>query len=119
MKKQGKFQSLVILVLLLARFSFGCQPPVDLVELPNEPTAFEIIAVHPEHGAAGDRVTIEGIGFQKEEVANTVLFNGTAAAVEQANENYLEVIVPKGGSTGNIVVVVNGTEVEGPVFIYE
>ena len=60
----------------------------------------------PKQGGVGAAVTIQGQGFSPVPSENTVLFNGTAAAVTSATNSILQVTVPSGATTGPISVTV-------------
>jgi YD repeat-containing protein len=63
-----------------------------------------IIDFNPASGPAGTVVTIFGTGFDATPGANTVTFNGTAAAISSASPTGLVATVPPGATTGAIAV---------------
>ena len=69
-----------------------------------------ILDFTPGAGGAGTSVTIYGTGYNTTPSANTVRFNGVAAAVTAATKTQLTVTVPTGATTGPITVInTNGT----------
>ena len=63
-----------------------------------------IVDFNPAAGPAGTVVTIFGTGFDATPAANTVTFNGTAAAISSASPTELVATVPPGATTGAIAV---------------
>jgi YD repeat-containing protein len=63
-----------------------------------------IIDFNPAAGPAGTVVTIFGTGFDSTSGANTVTFNGTAAAITSASPTEIVATVPLGATTGAIAV---------------
>jgi YD repeat-containing protein len=63
-----------------------------------------ISALTPSGGPPGTLVMISGSGFSPAAVQNAVSFNGVTAAVSSATANTLQVIVPKGATTGLVAV---------------
>jgi YD repeat-containing protein len=63
-----------------------------------------IIDFNPAAGPAGTVVTIFGTGFDSTSGANTVTFNGTAAAITSASPTELMATVPFGATTGALAV---------------
>ena len=70
----------------------------------DAPRFLEITGVEPAAGKPGDRVVINGIGFEAEPQANSVSFESAIkrAEVLSVNGTQLEVIVPEGARTGTI-----------------
>ncbi len=77
-----------------------------------------IVSITPASGAVGDTVTINGTNFKTTSSGNTVKFNGTVATVTSANSTQLLVIVPAGGTTGNITVATSDGPSNGILFTY-
>lgn len=76
----------------------------------NASTQLSIVAFSPNHGKAGDSVTIIGSAFIANAAQNTVNFNGTPATVSTATATTLVAVVPAGATTGPISVSnANGT----------
>jgi YD repeat-containing protein len=75
----------------------------------SSPSALAILGFSPAQGSVGQTVVIQGQKFSTTPSANTVQFNGTAAAVSAATANNLTVTVPTGGTTGLISVTVGTT----------
>jgi YD repeat-containing protein len=68
----------------------------------------KILNFYPQSGLPGATVVIQGLGFSTTAGQNTVLFNGTAAAVASATQTRLAVIVPAGATTGLMSVTTPG-----------
>lgn len=66
--------------------------------------AVSLINLSPAAGAVGDQVILQGTGFSPNASQNTVLFNGTSAAVATATATQLTVSVPSGASSGAVSV---------------
>jgi len=64
----------------------------------------------PDTGAAGDTVTIAGTGFGAQQGSSTVTFNGVSAQAQSWSNTNIVVTVPKGTTSGPLVVTVNGTQ---------
>ena len=63
-----------------------------------------ILAVSPDRGAPGIRVTLYGKGFAPTPADNQVAFNGVAAAVTAATGSTLTTVVPPGATTGPVTL---------------
>jgi hypothetical protein len=75
-----------------------------------------VTAIKPLTGGKGTRVRISGSGFDGVLTGNYVEFNGKAALVVKAGEDYVIAIAPEEVSTGPLSVTVNKQKVVGPVF---
>lgn len=73
-----------------------------------------VTGVKPLSAKPGDTITITGTHFNPDPSGDTVKFNGNAAHVQKATSDTLNVIVPKGNTTG--VITVNGISAPGPAF---
>jgi hypothetical protein len=100
----------IVALLLLSTACKKNNPPV--APIPG------ITAISPASGGPGTVVTISGAGFDPAPNANTVKFNGTAAAVNNASSTSLVVVAPAGGSTGPVTVGTKGGTANGPTFTY-
>ena len=69
--------------------------------------ALAILNFVPQSGSIGTTVTIQGQNFSSTASANTVTFNGTAAAIVSATSTSLVVTVPTTATTGTIGLTVN------------
>jgi len=78
-----------------------------------------IVSVSPKTASEGAIITILGRNLSPKQEDNIVKFNGTEAIVLEASAGELKVIVPDGGSTGNLTINVLGKELIGGVFTYE
>ncbi len=64
-----------------------------------------ISLVQPALAAVGGRITLVGNGFEPSLTSNTVRFSpGVAATVVSATSNRIEVVVPSGATTGDLVL---------------
>jgi YD repeat-containing protein len=83
----------------------------------NASSQLSIVAFAPNHGKAGDTVTIIGSAFIANPAQNTVSFNGTPATVSTATATTLVAVVPAGAMSGPISVSnVNGTATSANAF---
>jgi len=81
-------------------------------------TQLSIVAFTPNHGQAGDSVTIIGSAFIPIPSQNTVSFNGTPAGVTSATATTMVVAVPASATSGPISVSnSNGTATSAGSFI--
>ena len=67
-------------------------------------------------GGVGQWTHIQGSNFGSSQGSSTVTFNGTAATALQWTSGYINVDVPSGASTGNVVVTVAGVASNGVAF---
>lgn len=67
-----------------------------------------ITGMSPSTGAVGATVTITGTNFDTTSANNTVMFNGTIAAVMSSTATSITVTVPVGATTGTISVTTTG-----------
>jgi hypothetical protein len=80
-------------------------------------TKFETLSIEklsPSSGKAGDQIRIFGRGFGLFADQVVVRFNGAVAQVNLSGEYEISVTVPKGASTGNITIEVNGAKATSP-----
>jgi YD repeat-containing protein len=71
----------------------------------------------PDHGKAGDPVTIYGSGFVPGAGGNSVSFNGTPASVTSASATAISTSVPAGATSGPITVTnANGSVTSASAF---
>jgi hypothetical protein len=80
------------------------------------PRLLEISGIEPVSGKSGDRVVINGIGFEAVPQANSVSFESALkrAEVLSVNGTQLEVIVPEGARTGNIRLMTSRGRTDSP-----
>jgi hypothetical protein len=83
---------------------------------PAAPRVLEITGIEPATGKSGDRVVINGIGFEAEPQANSVSFERALqrAEVLSVNGTQLEVIVPEGARTGAIGLMTSRGRTDSP-----
>ncbi len=67
-------------------------------------------------GSTGTSVTISGSNFGSSQGSSTVTFNGTIATPAIWSSGSIQVPVPTGATTGNVVVTVGGTASNGVTF---
>jgi len=73
--------------------------------------------VTPDVGAVGSTVMINGSSFGASQGSSTVTFNGVAAtAISSWTGTQIELAVPSGAVTGNVVVTVGGVASNGYAF---
>ena len=87
-------------------------------EFSDDPPQHSITQISPACGRMGDTLTINGKNFSDIRSKNTVLINGSRAAVLLASSTYLTAIVPARAGSGNVSVVVDKAEATGPNFAY-
>ncbi len=78
-----------------------------------------ISGISPGRAVTGSRVSITGMGFSEEVIANEVLFNGARAVVNTANVNTLAVTIPNTATTGPVTVGSRGATSNDINFIVE
>ena len=94
-----------ILVLLLL---VGCtNAPVP------SPIPLTITEVNPVCGVPGETIIITGTSFGDTQGSSVVTFNGVPATVNSWTNTQIEVLVPSGAITGDVVVRVNGINSNG------
>lgn len=92
--------------------------PAGLPSNPN-PTINTIAAISnlfPTAGSVGDTVTITGMNFGDVVGTSVVAFNGRQAIPSRWSANSIDVAVPPGATTGDVVVTVNGVASNGMSF---
>ena len=75
-----------------------------------------ITSLSPTSGAVGAPVTITGTNFGSAQGTSTVKFNGTSATPTYWTTTTIQVPVPTGATTGNVVVTVGGQASNGVSF---
>jgi len=78
----------------------------------------EIASVNPTEGRAETEVTILGINLGIDITKVSVFFNETEAEISMLTDTSITTNVPRGATTGNIKIIVDGKEVVGPEFSY-
>ncbi len=68
-----------------------------------------ITSISPTSGAVATSVTITGTSFGSTQGANTVNFNGVSGVPTSWSATQIKVPVPKGATTGSVVVTASGT----------
>ncbi len=74
--------------------------------------------ISPESGPKETLVTITGNTFGTNQNLVTVFFNDKEAVVQSVSDTEIKVKVPVKAFTGLVKVIVDGTELEGPEFVY-
>jgi RHS repeat-associated protein len=95
--------SILVLVVLSATTGIRAQTP-------------NISSLSPTSGMVGLTVTISGSNFGSSQGSGSVSFNATAATVTSWSSGSIQVTVPSGATTGNVVVNVGGTNSNGANF---
>ena len=75
-----------------------------------------ITSLAPSSGPVGDVVTITGTNFGATQGSSTVVFDKTTATPTAWSSTAIEVPVPAGAATGNVVVTVSGVPSNGVSF---
>ena len=73
-----------------------------------------ISKLEPDEGAVGDEIKIKGSNFGKQ--AGTVTFNGVSASPHHWNHEIIRARVPRGATTGPVVVTVGSRSSNGVAF---
>jgi hypothetical protein len=79
-------------------------------------TGVAVSSFSPASGDVGNGVNIEGSNFGATQGSSTVTFNGTLASVTSWSDQQIQVLVPNGTSTGNLVVTVYGIATNAGAF---
>jgi hypothetical protein len=83
----------------------------------NTGTPPTISGVSPSSGSEGSQVTIAGSNFGATRGTSLVGFNGTSVSTITAwSNNSISVLVPRGATTGTVVVTVRGVASNGILF---
>lgn len=112
---------LSILISALCLFSLSCGSSSDAVDYPSDVSTKSppiVMSVAPSTGAAGDTITIYGIGFSSVPEFNTVIIGGDAMAATvydlvpsptSTAVEFLTAAVPAGAAVGvnSILVLVH------------
>ena len=75
-----------------------------------------ISTLSPTSGLVGASVTVSGANFGSSQGTSTVTFNGTTASVSAWSDSSINVSVPSGATTGNVIVTVGGLLSNGIYF---
>lgn len=78
----------------------------------------QIVSIWPNSGVGATIVTIYGKNFSANPLDNQVKFNGKDAVILETSEGQLQVVTPADGVTGNLIVIVKGKELQGPLFSF-
>jgi len=73
-----------------------------------------ITSLSPTSGSVNTLVTIGGSGFGSTQGSSSVTFNGIVATHTTWSQTVIQVLVPPGQTTGNVVVTVNGYQAIAP-----
>ena len=79
-------------------------------------TTPSITGLSPTSGAVGAAVAITGTNFGSAQGTSTVIFNGTAGTPTSWSATSIQLAVPTGATTGNVVVTVTGVPSNGVSF---
>ncbi len=75
-----------------------------------------ITTISPTSGPEGTLVTVTGTNFGTTQGSSVIKFNGLIAAVTTWSNTQITVAVPRGATTGNVAVIVNGVASNGKTF---
>jgi phospholipase C len=104
------------LTLLLSSFLIGCAGTGGSTNASGgggnggggNPAAPVIASIAPKSATAGTHVTITGTGFGATQGSSTIMFNGVAATAASWSDTRIDVPVPAGATSGNVVITVAG-----------
>jgi uncharacterized protein (TIGR03437 family) len=91
----------------------------EVVVEPVKTSNLAISSINPISGPKNTTVTITGTDFSPNITSNKVTINGLECNIISASDKILNVIIPRGATTGNITVNVGSNTQQGPVFTYE
>src|SRR5216684_7328487 len=97
-------------ILILAVFSLSSFAITTYAAGPS------ITSLSPTSGPVGASVTIAGKNFGSSQGTSTVQFNGVTGTPTSWNSSSIQVPVPNGATTGNVVVTVSGVASRGTSF---
>jgi sugar lactone lactonase YvrE len=86
---------------------------------PVKPSNLAISSIKPISGPKNTTVFITGTDFSPNLTSNKVTLNGLECSINSASQTTLNITIPRGAGTGNILVTVDGKTQQGPVFTYE
>jgi sugar lactone lactonase YvrE len=111
----------IITLLFITILSSCVKEDVDneFVVEPVKTSNLAISSINPISGPKDTTVTITGTDFSPNITSNKVTINGLECNIISASDKILNVIIPRGAGTGNIVVTVGGNTQQGPVFNYQ
>jgi len=89
-------------------FLIGCTKTPAPTSVP-----LSITNINPNCGAPGATIIITGTSFGDTQGSSVVTFNGVPATVNSWTNTQIEVLVPSGAITGDVVVRVNGINSNG------
>lgn len=111
---------LIIALFISSLFLLGCSKnssnptPTPQNNLPT------VTSLSVDTGVYGTSVKITGTGFSTTLSDDKVFFNGKQASITAATSTQLTATVPVGAGTGKVSVTVNnGSQVNGPTFVYQ
>jgi sugar lactone lactonase YvrE len=110
----------IITLLFITILSSCVKEDVDneIVVEPVKTSNLAISSIFPTSGPKDTTVSITGVDFSPNVTSNKVTINGMECSINEASSNILNVTIPRGAGTGNIVVTVGGNTQQGPVFTY-
>jgi hypothetical protein len=79
-------------------------------------TTPSITTISPASGPEGTLVTVTGTNFGATQGTSVIKFNGLVASVTTWSNTQITVAVPRGATTGNVAVLVNGVASNGKTF---
>jgi hypothetical protein len=85
-----------------------------VIQCPTPPP--QITSLSRTSGPVGAQVTINGLNFGAQQGSNSASFNGVAANVTSWSNTSINVTVPSGATTGQVVVVVSSQQSNGILF---
>ena len=106
------------LILLITCAVYSCEDKLNFIKIPETPP--QLSGISPTNGTGGTEVVITGNAFSITPAQNIVTFNGDTATVINASTTALTVLAPEEGSTGPVIVRVNGKKASQTfIFTYD
>jgi len=113
-----KFGLIIALSISSSLFLFSCSKNSPKPTPTNNSPTINSLSV--DTGVYGTSIKVNGTGFSSTLSDDKVFFNGKPATVTAATSTQLTATVPLSAGTGNVSVSVNnGSQVSGPVFVYQ
>ncbi|WP_430468261.1 IPT/TIG domain-containing protein [Winogradskyella ouciana] len=98
----------LLFIILLFFFLYSCSSETD--DTASEEILFEITNISPLTGQSGDVINVTWSGFNEVINSSIIRFNGVDSQINSIEENELTCVVPNNATSGNIQLILNGTE---------
>lgn len=106
-----KFHILLLSILFIGCVSDNDEPKISSIPI-TEPLS-------KNSGKIGDIIVIKGENFSESIAENIVKFNEVLAEVLEATTTSLKIKIPKGATTGDLTITINGQTIIVDTFIIE